>query len=346
MTVKKYENTYIITLEPYAKTLHADKLVNDCKLLGLNIEPILELSREGEYVIKVLDNVPYREVVKYIRNLDYVCHIIRLCTTIEYTEDIDYISNLSRQVLQEAISDISCSTFKVLTKRIYKKFPLTSVDLNKELGARLIDLCRVNVVDPDCYVYVEIREDKILLGYACREGYVKARECVPQELISNIVALVDNPLTVYEIMDLVQFARALNLKLRLLDRTGSVAERLREACSKLGVKKVDVVELCEDVDECLRDVDVIVVLSQYARHGESLLEVVSEYITRGRKVMLVVGNEVEDVGLDIRDRAHYEVRLGPCTGQAMRSVIALSYAVGIILFSALRKASGRSTVCS
>ncbi len=345
MTVKKYDNTYIITLEPYAKTLHADKLVNDCKLLGLSIEPLLELSREGEYVIRVLDNIPYKEVVKYIRNLSYVCHIIRLCISIEYTEDIDYISNLSKQVLQEAISDISCRSFKVLTKRIYKKFPLTSIDLNKKLGARLVDLCQVNVVDPDCYVYVEIREDKILLGYACREGYIKARECIPLEFVSNIIALVDNPLTVYEIMDLVQFARALNLRLRLLDRTGSVSERLREACSKLGIKKVDIVQLCEDVEECLRDADVVVVLSQYARHGDSLLEAVSEYIVRGKRVVLAVGNEVEDVGLDIRDRAHYEIRLGPCTGQAMRSVIALSYAVGVLLFSALRKVSGRSSTC-
>ncbi len=336
MNITTYENVYIITLEPYAKSLSFEKIVEDSRLYGINIEPIVELSREGEVVVKTTPEFSYREFIKYARHLDYVCHIIKLVYVIDYTENIDTISKLCKEVLRKALADENCRTFKVITKRLYKKFPLTSVDLNKEVGAKLVELCKVDVVDPDCYVYVEIRDDKILIGYAVREGYIKGRFCISQDIVSRIVAFVDNPLTVYEIMDIVQFARALNLNVRLIDRTGSVIERFREALSKLGLKNVNIVQVCEDVEECFKDIDVLVVLSQYARHGEPLLEVVSHYVRRGFKVGLVVGNEVEDVGMDIRDRAMYEIRLGPCTGQAMRSVIALAYAVGIILYSATR----------
>lgn len=52
-------------------------------------------------------------------------------------------------------------TFKVETHRGNKRFPLTSMELNAELGARLLaarPALKVDVHDPKFYVYVDIRE--------------------------------------------------------------------------------------------------------------------------------------------------------------------------------------------
>jgi thiamine biosynthesis protein ThiI len=53
-------------------------------------------------------------------------------------------------------------TFKVRTKRPYKRFPTRSDEMNRELGAHLLintDYLKVDVHNPDVEVKVEIRED-------------------------------------------------------------------------------------------------------------------------------------------------------------------------------------------
>ena len=258
---------------------------------------------------------------------------------VTYDRDIENIAKLCREVLEEVIRRFPVSTFKVLTKRIDKKYPLTSIDVCRYVGAKLVDLCRVKLEEPDCCIHVEIRSDVVLIGYSLRDYLSKTRECTPDDLIRRVFAVIDNPTTLYEVMDLVQLARALGLELRLLDR-GSVQDLVKKACEKLGLGQVpENVKVCRSAEECLADASFVLVLTQYARLGESFLaEIAGPILSRGHRICLVLGNEYEDPGLDLRRRAHYEIRLGPCTGQAMRTTTALAYALGVIMTSWRRTA--------
>ncbi len=331
----KFNNTYILTLEPYAKEVPYKVIIRDLEYLGFkNVEIIHELSREGEVILRVPDT-DFMTFSRYVRLLDYVSHIFELVYIIRDISLTDLLKKLSSEMLKELVNRYNIKTFRVTAKRICKEFPMTSIEVAREVGSELSKICRVDLEKPDCHVYVEIRRDIIIIGYALGDFARKVRECVPAEIISNIVVIVDNPQMIYEVMDLIQLSRALKLRMRIFDREKKAEALIEKACRKIGLDSVpDTVALCDNVSACLEGCDVVIVLSQYARFGERLLSEISrEVLKRKRRLCLVLGNELQDPGIDLRERAHYEVRLGPCTGQAMRTVNALTYALGVIVAS-------------
>ncbi len=320
----------ILTLEPYARQIEVSRVVRDLELLGLRAS-IDKLSREGELIINVEDIDDIYEASKYIRNLEYVCHIIELKNVVElknFENIIDLIIEECDKILK---STSRAGTFKILCKRIDKKFPLTSVEVCKIVGRRLEELGHVvDIHSPDIYIYVEIRKGVIILGWSPREIYHKVREVVPLSVVRNVIPIVLEPVTLYEYMDLLQLARALGVELRIIDFRGNACKMIEDACKKL---KIDVPENVKIVslDKCDEGVDVLIVLSQYSSRGDShLREICRQLISRNRKIGLVLGNEIEDVPLELREKAICEIRLGPMTGQPMRSTVAIAYALGVI----------------
>ncbi len=334
-TFEKFRDTYIVTLEPYAKRISWDILYRDFRLLGFkDVEILKDLSREGEIVVRV-EGVDYVTFSVYARALHYVSHIFELVYVLHDIYSIDMLKKLSRELLSSLVERYSVKTFRVTVKRVSKHYPLTSVELAKEVGSELSSICKVDLERADCHIYLEVRRDVVLIGYSLGRYVSKVRECVPMDVIDRLIVVVDDPQTLYEVMDLVQVSRALRIKLRIFDRRGRAQDLTRLALKKLGLNlSPETVSICGNVEMCLRGCDIIIVLSQYASLGETfLLEVAGRILSRGRSLCLVLGNELYDPEMDIRDLAHYEVRLGPCTGQAMRSVNALTYAVGVIVAS-------------
>ncbi len=334
LNLKKFENTYTITLEPYAKNIGIRKLLDDLSILGIDADILKEYSREGEYIVKTdIGNI--KDFTRLVRYLDYVCHIIHLLYLIEYNsysdEVIKEIINRSKEVLNIVLRNYGCRDFKVVAKRIYKKFPISSVDICRIVGSELSKYCKVNVQDPDCYIYIEVRENLVFVGYALRESYIKYREVVPYDIINKIIVVVLEPVTIYEYMDLIQLARSLMIKLRIINVSGNTEKMIERACKRLNINIPNNIEIV-NLENCVDGVDYVIVLSQYASYGESILrEVAYNLLSRGKTMALVLGNEVSDVPLEIRDKAHCEVRLGPMSGHAMRSSVAISYALGTFL---------------
>jgi thiamine biosynthesis protein ThiI len=58
----------------------------------------------------------------------------------------------------DVIRDMSFSTFRVLTRRADKRFPLTSMDVDRAIGAHIGALTgkKVNLSDPDLTIYIEM----------------------------------------------------------------------------------------------------------------------------------------------------------------------------------------------
>lgn len=74
-------------------------------------------------------------------------------------KDIDVILSAACEYLREPLSGIC--TFKVEAKRSDKNFPMTSPEISREVGGRLLETfghLTVDVHHPDCVVTVEIRE--------------------------------------------------------------------------------------------------------------------------------------------------------------------------------------------
>ena len=141
-----------------------DNIQTFLKQLKTNIEFILkdqdveiEFDKGRMFVIPSRDN--YDEIIKL---LSYVAgiHEYNIVYRIKYDEDID---ELGKTILKH-IKDIDFNTFKVTTKRSNKKYPLSSMETSRIIGAIILKNTnnkKVDVHNPELNINIEIRMNAI-----------------------------------------------------------------------------------------------------------------------------------------------------------------------------------------
>ena len=109
----------------------------------------------------------YDEVVKKLTNTFGIHEI-----NIAYEIDDRSLDNISK-VLIELLSDKEFNTFKVVTKRSDKSYPIKSMDVSKSLGGDVLKnkkTVKVDVNNPELLINVEIRNNKAYLYFEKVEG--------------------------------------------------------------------------------------------------------------------------------------------------------------------------------
>lgn len=125
------------------------KLRNNIKavLKGINYEFIMD---QGRWFIYSDD------IDELIKRLKKVFGIAELCIVTEIESDMETICKEALIALKET----NAKTFKVVAKRANKKFPITSMDIDKEVGSYILDNSEgysVDVKKPDVKINVEVR---------------------------------------------------------------------------------------------------------------------------------------------------------------------------------------------
>ena len=97
-----------------------------------------------------------------IPKVNRIFGILGVCPGIKVTEQgIDNLKISALKFLKEHIKD-GAKTFKVVTKRSDKRYPLTSNDVSAEVGGYIFDNFEgltVDIHNPDTTVFIEIRND-------------------------------------------------------------------------------------------------------------------------------------------------------------------------------------------
>ena len=109
----------------------------------------------------------YDEVVKKLTNTFGIHEI-----NIAYEIDDRSLDNISK-VLIELLSDKEFNTFKVVTKRSDKSYPIKSMDISRTLGGVVLKnkkTVKVDVNNPEFLINVEIRNNKAYLYFEKVEG--------------------------------------------------------------------------------------------------------------------------------------------------------------------------------
>lgn len=109
----------------------------------------------------------YDEVVKKLTNTFGIHEI-----NIAYEIDDRSLDNISK-VLIELLSDKEFNTFKVVTKRSDKSYPVKSMDISRTLGGVVLKnkkTVKVDVNIPELLINVEIRNNKAYLYFEKVEG--------------------------------------------------------------------------------------------------------------------------------------------------------------------------------
>ncbi len=124
------------------------------------------LRRLGHFTLRCAQSTIYIEPTDNSADLDAAADAVAKVFGISafsrarVTEkDIDAIAEAAIEYLRDDLT--AASTFKVESKRADKTFPLTSPEISREIGARLLSAyphLQVDVHQPDTIAYVEIRD--------------------------------------------------------------------------------------------------------------------------------------------------------------------------------------------
>ncbi len=108
------------------------------------------------YVEPVADDFDFEEALERVSLIFGIAGFSRACVC---EKDMTDILEKSVEYLKDTMENIK--TFKVEAKRADKRFPLTSPEICRELGGKLLEAyphLKVDVHNPDRTVYVEIRD--------------------------------------------------------------------------------------------------------------------------------------------------------------------------------------------
>ncbi len=110
------------------------------------------VKQSGRYLVQNFNDYETDEIIEKLKKV-FGAHTISLAY--ETASDMDSIFETAKLVIKES------GTFKVESHRGDKKYPLTSVEISKELGGRILSYnhkLKVDVHNPSFTVRVDIRE--------------------------------------------------------------------------------------------------------------------------------------------------------------------------------------------
>lgn len=148
-----------IGLKGKNRHLFEDALMKQIRLSLKKVEGKFEVTKEqGRIYIECLSAFDFEETVA---GLQHVFGITGICPVVHVQDQgFEELQKVIIQYMNDVYPDKN-KTFKVNARRARKNYPLTSMEINCELGGTILDAfpeMKVDVHEPDILLSVEIRE--------------------------------------------------------------------------------------------------------------------------------------------------------------------------------------------
>ncbi|MBI4400458.1 MAG: tRNA 4-thiouridine(8) synthase ThiI [Nitrospirae bacterium] len=177
------------------------RLVRNLRLALKNLGIKQVDALPGRIRVTLGNETPWEQVKSRVARVFGVAHF-SLAQPVSLQPDPQQSLDLLKSVVGEAVHGLQFNTFRVSTKRADKRFPMTSLDIDRAIGAHVCALTgkRVSLGHPDLTIAIEM---------LTREAYVSVhREAGPGGLpvgISGKVACllsggIDSPVAAYRMM--------------------------------------------------------------------------------------------------------------------------------------------------
>ncbi|MCD7715426.1 MAG: tRNA 4-thiouridine(8) synthase ThiI [Lachnospiraceae bacterium] len=148
-----------IAIKGKNRHLFEEALVKQIRHALSKVDGEFSVTREqGRIYIDCESEYDYEETVEALQR---VFGIVGICPVMK--ADDQGLEALGNDVIRflEQVYENHNQTFKVLTRRAKKTYPIESMEVNSELGGRILDAfpdMRVDVHDPELLIHVEIRD--------------------------------------------------------------------------------------------------------------------------------------------------------------------------------------------
>lgn len=125
------------------------------------VRPAAVNKRYGRVIVRIGRNNP--EVLE--ERLRYVLGIQNYSLGYALPHDLDQVKDTALKLAQDEVSN-GAKTFKIAAQRGFKEFPLNSIELNREIGAYVLENIgelKVDVHNPAFEIGVDVREKEIFV---------------------------------------------------------------------------------------------------------------------------------------------------------------------------------------
>ena len=219
------------------------------------------------------------------KDLDNITGIINKIFGI-HAYQIAYIVESNDEVIRTKMLDVvkkeEFNTFKVEVKRSDKKFPITSQEYSRELGAVIlknIPDIKVDVHNPDLKVKVEIREDNTFIyfnTYMGAGGYPVGTQPKGMLMLSGGI---DSPVAGYYALkrgmklDAIYFEAIPHTSIEARNKVISLGKKLADYCDSINLHVVNFTPIQEEIyKKCREDYCITIMRRMMYRIASKLCE--------------------------------------------------------------------------
>lgn len=142
------------------------------KRLKSKIEEPFEAFRKEGLIYVYADNAV--DSGKLVKEVGSVFGVASVSPATESSNSIEEIGKVAVDFMNKAIEERGIKTFKVKAKRADKDYPIKSPEVARLIGASVLKGCKVLKVDvhnPDCTLFVDVRHDGAFLFLDKIRGY-------------------------------------------------------------------------------------------------------------------------------------------------------------------------------
>lgn len=166
----KYDSIMVRYGELYLKgknkNVFIDTLANNIRKSFNDINDLKFIKQHDRFYINLTPSSPIEEI---IARLQMIPGIFNFCLVSKVEKDIEKISQVALEIMQEYTSQ---ETFKVVTSRSDKSFPMISDTINREVAKQILINTnhKVDVHNPDVSIKIEIRYDYAYISIKNYQG--------------------------------------------------------------------------------------------------------------------------------------------------------------------------------
>lgn len=144
--------------KPYFERILAERIKKRLAMSGFGSSQVKR--HEGLIFVRFPKDWEYEDVAKEISK---VFGVASISPAVEAESNLDAIGEEAVKLMLELIEKRGITTFKAEAKRADKSFPITSPEIARIMGAKVLKGCKVLKVDvhhPDVLLHVDLRHDK------------------------------------------------------------------------------------------------------------------------------------------------------------------------------------------
>ncbi len=142
--------------KPYFERMLAERI----RKLLKRFDGVSVYRHEGLIFVRADISLDQNQIIKQISK---VFGVASISPAVECESTMEAIGEAAVEYMLDEIKERGIKTFKVEAKRADKSFPITSPEIGRKIGASVLKGCKVlkvDVHDPDCRLFVDVRHDK------------------------------------------------------------------------------------------------------------------------------------------------------------------------------------------